>query len=612
MAAMLSLSLEATSGTERVTTAYGAGADVEMREQTNSGANTVALNTRTSSETNRNEIIGLRFDLADYSMAAISNVSLNLIAYRDDASTRIVNLFGVAAGTVAAEGSYTTEDWNESAMTTFGSLPGLLPGDGDLLTQGIDSNHVTFLGQITVAGGSVPAGGVHSFTGSRLTEFVRGYTGTERITFLLAAGNNSTGQFRVASREATALDPATGIAGGLGDFAPDLEFDAGGDSPASALLITNTIMSGSQLVLEGSGGSPHGSYAVLSSVSGTLAMSNWSVLTTNAFDAKGNFAVTNPPAPAEVQRFFRLYTLELTNPDGPIGFATLNGGISGGAGGLTQTVATASAFVSAVGAAGPRVVLVDGLIELDGSGTGSASVTSDKTVLGLGTNALISGRLQINGKSNVIIRNLTITNNGAPGGLDGISILGGSQRVWVDHCTFVDCSDGEVDITQGADYVTVSWCKFGYLNQTEHKFVNLIAASDLDAGNYRITFHHNWWSAGCNQRMPMSRYGTVHLFNNYYFAPGNSYCSNARTNAQFLSEHNYYRQVDDPIYKESNGRIRTVGNIYQSCTGQVDPGTNGLDAVLSPPPYAYLLEVAASVPTVVTNGAGVGKGPFVP
>jgi pectate lyase len=193
-----------------------------------------------------------------------------------------------------------------------------------------------------------------------------------------------------------------------------------------------------------------------------------------------------------------------------------------------------------------------------------------------------------------------------------VRIVDNAYHVWVDHCTFVDCSDGSVDITGAADYVTVSWCKFMYVNQTEHRFANLIAGSDTDAGDYRITFHNNWWSTGSDQRMPMSRYGTVHLFNNYYFAPGNSYCSNARTNAQFLSEHNFYQQVDDPIYKESNGRIKTVGNIYQGTTGRIDQGTDTLDVVLSPPPYPYTLRATVNVPNVVTNYAGMGKGPFAP
>jgi len=206
---------------ERVTTAQGAGADVELREQNKNGANSTAMNTRTSSGADRNEIIGLRFDLTGYELNSLSNVSLKLIAFRSDTGTRVVDLYGVTQGTVASEGSFTTENWSETGMVTFGSMPGLLATDGDLLTQSINSNQVTFLGRLTVPGNSVPAGGTNSFTNPTLTAFVQNYSGSQRITFLLAAGNNSTGQFRVASREANALDPASGITGEI------LHVDAG-------------------------------------------------------------------------------------------------------------------------------------------------------------------------------------------------------------------------------------------------------------------------------------------------------------------------------------------------------------------------------------------------
>jgi hypothetical protein len=42
--------------------------------------------------------------------------------------------------------------------------------------------------------------------------------------------------------------------------------------------------------------------------------------------------------------------------DGPVGFATLDGGTTGGAGGETVTVSTADEFVAAIGADGPAVV----------------------------------------------------------------------------------------------------------------------------------------------------------------------------------------------------------------------------------------------------------------
>jgi len=159
----------------------------------------------------------------------------------------------------------------------------------------------------------------------------------------------------------------------------------------------------------------------------------------------------------------------------------------------------------------------------------------------------------------------------------------------------------------GADYLTVSWCKFTYPTQLEHRFT-MIADGPKDLGplTAHITLHHNWWAQGCDQRMPMSRYGTIHLYDNYYSATNNSYCSNARTNAQFFSENNFYAGVDDPIYKTSNGRVRTSGNLYRGCTGLIDGGADNVFA----PPYLYTSDPTSDVPAIVQAGAG-GRGPKI-
>lgn len=101
--------------------------------------------------------------------------------------------------------------------------------------------------------------------------------------------------------------------------------------------------------------------------------------------------------------------------------------------------------------------------------------------------------------------------------------------------------------------------------------------------------------------MPASSYGTVHMYNNYWNCTNNSYCSNARTNTQFLSESNYYSGVEDPIYKEANGKIRTSGNIYVGTSGI--PPDSGTDAVFTPP-YSYAPDNAADVPSLISAGAG--------
>jgi chitodextrinase len=59
------------------------------------------------------------------------------------------------------------------------------------------------------------------------------------------------------------------------------------------LEITTVTLAGSDLVFEGVGGSPLGFYAVLASADETAPVEAWTVVSTNQFDAIGNFSFTN-------------------------------------------------------------------------------------------------------------------------------------------------------------------------------------------------------------------------------------------------------------------------------------------------------------------------------
>lgn len=277
----------------------------------------------------------------------------------------------------------------------------------------------------------------------------------------------------------------------------------------------------------------------------------------------------------------------------------VNGVTTGGAGGPTVTVTNGTDFNTQINIAGPRIVQVSGPLSI-----GSVKTTANKTIVGLGTNAALLGDLNISGVSNVIVRNLHITNPGN----DGITIresgvLPGSHHVWVDHCTFYDTGDGACDISVGADYVTVSWCKFVYPTQLEHRFT-MIADGPKDLGplTAHITLHHNWWSSRADQRMAATSDALVHYYNNYFNCTNNSYCSNARNEAELNIENNYYSGVRDPVGVSSGttGLIKTSGNIYAGCIGTIHPGTDSVFA----PPYTYSLDGTANVPGVVMNGAG--------
>jgi pectate lyase len=271
---------------------------------------------------------------------------------------------------------------------------------------------------------------------------------------------------------------------------------------------------------------------------------------------------------------------------------------------------------------------VQGTVNLGGS---NVRIRDNKTIIGLGPNATLVGNLKLFGNNNVIIRNITFTNPGGAGDNDGLT-LQDCLNVWVDHCTFVDGADGNLDISHGADWVTVSWCHFYYTNPSaSHRFSNLIGHSDNnageDAGKLHVTYHHNWWGQLVHERMPRVRFGRVHVYNNFYNTPGNNNCIRAAIGSEILVANNYFDTVKNvwELYRTTgvDGKVFATGNIEVNTTWAAGddsnsnqiPGKDVLSAEangLNTPPYPFVLDAAAEIPNSVTNNAGAGKGPFAP
>jgi hypothetical protein len=66
-------------------------------------------------------------------------------------------------------------------------------------------------------------------------------------------------------------------------------------------------LSGTNLVIRGTGGPTNGTYRVLSSTNIVLPFTNWIALLTNQFDGSGNFIFTNAISPGVPNRFYRLF-----------------------------------------------------------------------------------------------------------------------------------------------------------------------------------------------------------------------------------------------------------------------------------------------------------------
>ena len=287
-------------------------------------------------------------------------------------------------------------------------------------------------------------------------------------------------------------------------------------------------------------------------------------------------------------------------------------GVTGGAGGTVVAVdSNAIDFENAVESTSTYIVEVNGTIDLSQDGVGgTVYIESNKTIMGVDSNATILGCLNFeDDANNVIIQRLTISNPNDYGGGDGIRVRDRITNVFITKCTVYDCPDGLIDITNGSDYVTVSWCKFYYVAQPTHRFSVLVGGDypvPEDEGKFHVTFHHNWWSAFCHERMPSVRYGRAHIYNNYYDCSGNNYCIRSRGQAECLIESNYFKNVDETYYvylpETPLGKIEAPlgSNIRDNCSGQVDDG----DDDVFDPPYPYILDDANDVPFLAVNGAG--------
>lgn len=278
-----------------------------------------------------------------------------------------------------------------------------------------------------------------------------------------------------------------------------------------------------------------------------------------------------------------------------------------GGGDLEPTaVTTFEELEAAVEGDEPAVIRIEGDIE------GVVRFGSNKTVTAA-PGAVFTGSFIISGEQNVILQDLTLvgyncTDDACGDGRDTITVFD-THHVWVDHCDISDGTDGNLDITAGSDFVTVSWTRFSYSGRRAggHQLSNLVGASDdasEDEGRLKVTWHHNHWGANIQERMPRVRYGQNHIFNNLYTSEGNNYCVGLGVFGDVLLENNVFIGVEDPMnttsYSNDESKLEARGNLYMDVTGDRDDFGSGVFT----PPYAYTLADAAEVEAAVRAGVG--------
>ena len=292
-----------------------------------------------------------------------------------------------------------------------------------------------------------------------------------------------------------------------------------------------------------------------------------------------------------------------------MGWATQSGSTTGGGNATPTVVSSLSELNNAAKGTNAAVIQISGTL------SGSVSIGSNKTLIGeCGSRATIKGHIQMSGSQNVILRNLTIVGNNCSdspsdcsSGSDAITVTSSANHLWFDHCDIADGSDGNLDMTHAADFITISWTKFHYSGRRsgDHQFCNLIGHDDNnggeDTGHLNVTFEHVWWADNVAQRMPRVRFGKVHVVNSLYSASGNDSGVGVGVNCNMRVENNVFVGINSAFYfnnSNSASIAESIGNSFTSSSGTSGRGTS------FKPPYTYSLEDIATVQASVRAGAG--------
>lgn len=272
------------------------------------------------------------------------------------------------------------------------------------------------------------------------------------------------------------------------------------------------------------------------------------------------------------------------------------------------------------------------------------TVESNTAIIGLNSSSGIKGgTIQVSGVSNVVIRNILIQdaydpfphhekNDGYNAQWDGITIQGNSSNIWIDHCTIEDTMniykvstggstseyyqtyDGACDMKGDGNGITISYCKF-----YNHDKTMLIGSSDDEGSNStrKITLQHNYF-LDCEQRLPMVRNTTIHIFNNYFDFDSNgfyksNYAVGVRAGSIVYAENNYFGSgIQNSFTAKSNSK----GTLYSS--GDSDNSSKKINSAISSSgttlfssavnayDYSSVLETADKVPADLEQNAGAG------
>lgn len=333
------------------------------------------------------------------------------------------------------------------------------------------------------------------------------------------------------------------------------------------------------------------------------------------------------------------------------GFASVNGGTTGGAGAnrVEVAVCTGAELRAALANADyldkPLTIYVDGVVTWHNSGNTDIKLNRPNvSIIGRGSDAEFWGvGLHITA-SNVIVRNLKMYKVPQVRGQGDIITIDGRngpvRNVWIDHNELFNDLNTPVpgtitdplaqeeykkdyydELVSGRDDVADITISYNYLHDSWK--TSLWGSSDSDNFDRRITWHHNHWHK-VNSRLPLFRFGKGHIYNNYYQNVDTS-AINSRMGAIIRVERNVFEQVRNPVLSQDSiaiGYWELIENqlrdgvVWEEKAGDTNIIADELLAdntstgfLTLPDDYVYLpsLIAANDVPDHVQQYAGVGK-----
>lgn len=333
----------------------------------------------------------------------------------------------------------------------------------------------------------------------------------------------------------------------------------------------------------------------------------------------------------------------------PCGYASMEGGTTGGSGGPIVVPTTFAELQQYASGTNPVIILID----REFKGPNVLKLGSNKTLFGVGTKGFINQiGVSIQCQHNIIIRNLKFTMTGVPITNDGENKITGfnfdpdciaiqaddetlaeaqrkSSHIWIDHCEFYnedptvmtdyDRYDGLLDAKNDCQYITISWNYFH-----DHHKACLFGKGNSDDYDRKITMHHNKFE-NIGSRMPLMRFGKLHMFNNYTTRCLEGNGLNVRINSNAYLEKNYYENVKKPLFGKlsEGGKALLKDNIFKNCDrmpaitlpNALSPNASALssseefETSTYTPPYqcASITYPVLDVPSKVNQYVGVGK-----